>query len=116
ARAVGDVRGAGQFGVRLPSGVEGDFTAVMERMRRLRAEISPHDSAARFRGLGVDVFLGEGRFAGPDTIQVEGRALRFGKAVIATGTRASVPPVPGLDKANYLTNETVFSLTERPER
>ncbi|MDO8348760.1 MAG: mercuric reductase, partial [Planctomycetota bacterium] len=90
--------------------------AVMERMRRLRADISPHDSAARFRELGVDVFLGGGRFVGPDTIEVGGQVLRFAKAVIATGARAAAPPIPGLAEVPYLTNETLFSLTELPKR
>ena len=116
ARAVADVRRAGEFGVRVPPGVKVEFPALMERMRRLRAEISPNDSAARFRDLGVDVFLGEGRFQGPDTIAVGGGTLRFRKAVIATGARAVAPPIPGLARAGFLTNETVFSLTELPAR
>ncbi|MGH7856942.1 MAG: mercuric reductase, partial [Candidatus Binatia bacterium] len=89
---------------------------VMERMRRLRAEISRNDSAVRFRGLGVDVFLGDGRFVAADAIEVGGKRLRFRKAVIATGARASAPPIPGLADAGYLTNETVFGLTELPRR
>ncbi len=92
----------------------GDFGQAMARMRRIRAALSRVDAARRFRELGVDVFLGEGRFTAHDTLAVGGRALRFRRAVIATGTRPSVPPVPGLDGAGYLTNETVFSLTERP--
>ncbi|MDB4948336.1 MAG: mercuric reductase [Gemmatimonadetes bacterium] len=93
----------------------GDFGAAMERMRRIRAELSPVDGAARFRGLGVDVFLGDGRFTGPSALEVGGATLRFHRAVVATGGRAAVPPLPGLAEAGYLTNETVFSLTERPE-
>ena len=93
-----------------------DFALVMERLRRLRADIAPNDSAARFQSLGVDVFLGAGRFTGPDTIEVAGQTLRFKKAVIATGARASRPDTPGLAEAEYLTNETVFNLTERPSR
>lgn len=95
---------------------EGDFGAVMERMRRIRADISAHDSAARFRDLGADVFLGDARFTGPDRAEVAGATLRFRRAVIATGARAAVPPVPGLEDAEYLTNETVFSLTSLPAR
>src|SRR5262249_41624806 len=75
---------------------------------------SPHDSAARFRDLGVDVFLGEGRFAGPDAVEVGGQTLRFARALIATGSRAAAPPVPGLAEGGFLTNETVFALTELP--
>jgi pyruvate/2-oxoglutarate dehydrogenase complex dihydrolipoamide dehydrogenase (E3) component len=93
-----------------------DFASVMERLRSLRAKISPHDSAPRFRDLGVDVFLGEACFTGRDTVAVGGKTLRFAKAVIATGGRAVRPAVPGLAETGYLTNETVFSLTERPQR
>ena len=116
ARAAADVRDAGTFGVYVPEGVHVDFGAVMERMRRLRASISHADSAERFRSLGVDVFLGEGRFVDGSTVEVGGRHLRFRKAVIATGARAIVLPIPGLAEARPLTNETVFSLTELPRR
>jgi pyruvate/2-oxoglutarate dehydrogenase complex dihydrolipoamide dehydrogenase (E3) component len=115
ARAATEARQAGRFGVRTGE-VTVDFAAVMERMRRLRADISPHDSAARFRDLGVDVFIGDGRFVGPDSIQVGDQVLRFSKAVIATGARAAAPPIPGIAEVPYLTNETLFSLTELPRR
>ncbi|MFH1919275.1 MAG: FAD-dependent oxidoreductase, partial [Planctomycetota bacterium] len=115
-RVAASVRDAAHFGVNVPDGWTVDFGAAMERMRELRAGISGHDSAARFRDLGIDVFLGEGQFAGPDVAEVAGRTLRFSKAVIATGARASAPPIPGLDEVEYLTNETVFSLTELPSR
>jgi pyruvate/2-oxoglutarate dehydrogenase complex dihydrolipoamide dehydrogenase (E3) component len=95
---------------------EGDFGAAMERMRRLRAELSQADSAARYRELGVDVFLGEGRFAATDQLTVQDKTLRFRRAIIATGSRAAVPPVPGLEATGYLTNETLFTLTELPRR
>lgn len=116
ARVSEDVQTASAHGVYVTCGASVDFGRVMERMRRLRARISSHDSAARFRGLGVDVFLGEGRFTGPDTVEVAGAALRFKKAVIATGARAFHPPVEGLAGAGYLTNEDVFSLTALPPR
>ena len=117
ARAVADVRDAGQYGVEVPDGARVNFPAVMERMLRLRSEISPHDSARRYRDeLGVDVFLGEGRFVDSDSVEVDGRHLRFRRAVIATGARAMPLPIPGLAEAGYLTNETVFSLTELPKR
>lgn len=116
SRAVAQVRGAGEFGVKVPDGVTVDFPAVMERLRRLRAEISGNDSAARFKSLGVDVFVGEGRFTGSDTVEIGGKTLRFAKAVIATGARAVTLPIPGLKEAGALTNETLFSLTELPKR
>lgn len=115
-RVAASVRDAERFGVHVPGGWTVDFGAAMERMRKLRAGISGHDSAARFRDLGIDVFLGDGCFTGPDTVEVAGRTLRFSKAVIATGARAMAPPIPGLDEVEYLTNETVFSLTELPRR
>lgn len=116
ARVARTIRKAGEFGIEVPNGAGTDFSRVMERMRRLRAEISPNDSAARFRDLGVDVFLGEARFTSSNTIQVGEQTLEFRKAVIATGARASAPPIPGLADVPYLTNETLFSLTELPRR
>lgn len=116
ARTVADVRNAGQFGVPVPDGVSVDFPAIMERMRRLRAGISKHDSVRRFRGLGIDVFLGSAKFTAADTIEVNGQTLKFARACIATGSRPLELPIPGLAEAGYLTNETVFSLTELPRR
>ncbi|MBA5865228.1 MAG: FAD-containing oxidoreductase [Nitrospira sp. CR1.3] len=120
ARAWSDLRNAGEFGLHIPPGVKYDFGAAMARMRKLRARISQNDSVHRYTKLGVDVYIGSGRFTGPDTIQVEGpsgnRKLIFSKAAICTGARASAPPTPGLQEAGYLTNETVFSLTELPQR
>lgn len=95
---------------------EGNFAEAMERMRRLRAAISPVDSAERFEEMGIDVFLGHGRFVGSDVVEVDGQQLRFRRAVIATGARAAAPPIPGLDSVHYLTNETVFSLESLPAR
>ncbi len=116
ARAEAAVREAADFGVNVPAGVTVDFGKTMERMRRLRADISPHDSAKRFTELGVDVFLGGGKFTGSDSVEVAGQTLRFSKAVIATGARAAAPPIAGLSEVPYLTNETLFSLTELPRR
>ena len=116
ARAAADVRDAAEFGVDVPAGVRVDFGRVMERLRRLRSEISRNDSARRFRGLGIDVFIGSASFSGPDTVEVAGKTLRFTRAVIATGARPVVPPVPGIEDANVLTNETLFTLTELPRR
>jgi pyruvate/2-oxoglutarate dehydrogenase complex dihydrolipoamide dehydrogenase (E3) component len=115
SRIAAEIRGALSFGIQ-SSEVEVDFAAVMERVRRIRAGISDADSAQRFQKLGVDVFLGEAHFVDAQTIAVADKSLRFKKAVIATGARASQPEIPGLREAGYLTNETVFSLTERPRR
>jgi pyruvate/2-oxoglutarate dehydrogenase complex dihydrolipoamide dehydrogenase (E3) component len=120
ARAWADLRKATEFGLHIPTGVTYDFGAVMARMRKLRARISRNDSARRYTKLGVDVYIGSGRFLGFDTVQVEGpagnRILTFAKAAVCTGARAAVPETPGLQEAGYLTNETVFSLTALPQR
>ncbi len=116
-RAVHDVRKAEEFGVSCGANVSIDFGKAMERMRRIRAGISDHDSVERFsKEFGIDVFLGQGKFAGPNSIEVEGRRLLFRKAAICTGARAAAPPVPGIEETGYLTNETVFWLTELPPR
>ncbi|MFH0994797.1 MAG: mercuric reductase [Pseudomonadota bacterium] len=116
SRAAAAVRDAGEFGVHVPDGVKFDFGKAMERMRRLRASIAPNDSVKRFTDLGIDVFIGAGRFVDSSTVEVGGERLSFKKAVIATGARAAAPPIAGLDEVTYLTNETLFSLTELPKR
>lgn len=99
-----------------PVAGDGDFGAVMARLRRLRADISPVDGVERFQGLGVDVFRGQAVFAGPDAVEVNGQALRFRRAVVATGARAAVPPIPSLADTPFDTNDTIFEITERPHR
>jgi len=86
ARAAQAVREAEVFGIHPSDSVNFDFTAAMERTRRLRAGISHHDSAQRLSKLGVDVFLGEAKFVGRDAVEVGGQTLHFSRAVIATGS------------------------------
>ena len=116
SRVMADIRNASQSGIHTNESVACDFQAVMERVRAIRAQISDHDSIKRFTELGIDVFLGDGVFTGPDTVTVDGEALRFKKAVIATGARAVIPEIEGIEEAGFLTNETVFNLTEQPRR
>lgn len=116
SRVVAEMQSAAPFGVQPPEAIAIDFATVMQRMRRIRAGISHHDSAERFRNLGIDVFLGTAAFVDGRTIAVSDQQLRFRKAVIATGARATQPEIPGLSAAGYLTNETVFSLTDCPPR
>ena len=117
AHAAHDIRTAGRFGVRAGGEVEVDFAAVMERMRRIRSGISSNDAAKRFtEHYGTDIYFGAARFTGRDAVEVDGTTLRFAKAVIATGARAAVPPIPGLAEAGFLTNHNVFNLTEQPRR
>jgi pyruvate/2-oxoglutarate dehydrogenase complex dihydrolipoamide dehydrogenase (E3) component len=116
SRVVGEIWDAKELGINIPKQVDVDFPAVMARMRQVRAGISHNDSAERFSSLGVDVFLGNGRFASKNTVEVDGKILKFKKAVIATGARAARLQIPGIEEAGYLTNETVFSLIQRPEK
>jgi len=113
-RAAHDVKTAAGFGIHCgPVSIE--FGAAMERMRSIRAGISSHDSFERFKNeLGIDVFLGSGKFVGRDRIEVDGKVLKFKKAAICTGARAAAPPIPGIEETGYLTNENVFWLTEAP--
>ncbi|MEO6192947.1 MAG: mercuric reductase [Thermoanaerobaculia bacterium] len=118
SRAWADAREAAERfgGPAVPQNAAADFGFAMARMRRLRAGISAVDSAEGARKAGVDVFLGDGRFISPDTIEVDGKRLRFRRAVIATGARAAEPPIPGLAETGFRTNETIFNLTELPKR
>ncbi len=117
ARSFFDARTSREFGVQGTENLSIDFGAAMERMRRIRAGLSGHDSVERFnKELGIDVFLGQGKFIGPDCIEVEGKRLRFNKAAICTGARAAAPPIPGIEETGYLTNENVFWLTELPKK
>jgi pyruvate/2-oxoglutarate dehydrogenase complex dihydrolipoamide dehydrogenase (E3) component len=116
SRLYREMRDAEHFGGRVPAGIAVDFPAVMERVRRIRARLSARDSAERLTAMGVDVYFGEARFAGPDSVTVGGLVLRFKKALVATGARAVRPPIAGLEEAGYLTYENVFDLTECPKR
>jgi len=92
------------------------FAAIMERMRRLRAKIAPVDSFETTKNAGADMYVGKAVFTGRNEISVDGKSLRFRKAVIATGGRAKVPPIPGLSEVPYLTNATLFNLESLPPR
>lgn len=116
SRLYAEMRNGENFGAQVPRSGSVDFTVVMERMRRIRTRISRSDSARRLSAEGVDVYFGEARFAGPKAISVDGKTLRFKKALVATGARPKPPACPGLAESGYLTNENVFDLTERPQR
>lgn len=110
------VQRAAEFGIHSTGETKVNFEEIMSRMRRIRADISPHDSAERFSGLGIDLFLGQGKFLSQDEISVGDATLKFKRACIATGAKARVPSIPGLESSEFLTNETVFSLTQLPAK
>jgi pyruvate/2-oxoglutarate dehydrogenase complex dihydrolipoamide dehydrogenase (E3) component len=116
ARLYAEMRDADNVGAQVPGSIGIGFSTVMQRMRRIQARLSRADSARRLSETGADVYFGEARFAGPDTVEVAGDKLRFQKAIIATGARPRTPPIPGLAEVGYLTNENVFNLTECPRR
>ncbi|MCC5983838.1 MAG: FAD-dependent oxidoreductase [Rhodobacteraceae bacterium] len=90
------------------------YRSAQAQVRAAIAAIAPHDSVERFAGLGVDVIQDHARFIAPDTVQAGGRSIRARRFVIATGSSAAIPPIPGLDKVPCLTNETLFDLPELP--
>jgi pyruvate/2-oxoglutarate dehydrogenase complex dihydrolipoamide dehydrogenase (E3) component len=117
SRVWAESRKLADFGVHLdPGAVKYKFGDAMARMRRLRARLSPNDSAQRFTDLGVDVFFGSAKFTGPETIQVGNTDLWFARAAVCTGSRPAVPEIAGIDDSGYLTNESIFTLTELPAR
>ncbi|MGB0388527.1 MAG: mercuric reductase [Ardenticatenaceae bacterium] len=116
SRVVSEIKNAHRFGIEVSGETKVDFGAVMGRMRKVRASLSPHDSAYRFKEMGIDVFFGEACFTGPNCLVVDGAKLHFKNALIATGSRAIAPPIEGLSEVGYITNESVFNLTERPAR
>ena len=114
AKAAQVIRTADTFGIsaREP---EIDFVAVKRHVRSVIAAIEPNDSEERFRSLGAEVIRGHAHFSGPDTVEVGGRTLNARRHVVATGSTAAIPQIPGLEEVPYLTNETIFALDERPE-
>jgi pyruvate/2-oxoglutarate dehydrogenase complex dihydrolipoamide dehydrogenase (E3) component len=114
AMLYAEMREAQSFGVHAPSEVVVDFAAAMARMRRIRERLSRMTTPTRLAAAGIDLFFGRAVFVGRDTVEVDGQALRFDKALIATGSRAQLPEIEGLDQAGYLTNENVFDLETLP--
>jgi pyruvate/2-oxoglutarate dehydrogenase complex dihydrolipoamide dehydrogenase (E3) component len=114
AHAAEAVRTSGRFGV---NGHEPavEFRRVHAHVHGVIAAIAPHDSVERFEGLGVTVIRAAARFTGPEAVEAGGQRIRARRFVVATGSSAALPPVPGLAETPYLTNESVFDLTDRPD-
>jgi pyruvate/2-oxoglutarate dehydrogenase complex dihydrolipoamide dehydrogenase (E3) component len=91
------------------------FKEVHDHVHRVIGAIAPHDSVERFEGLGVTVIKAAAGFLDRDTVEANGQRIKARRFVVATGSRAAVPPIPGLADAGYLTNESIFELTERPD-
>ena len=120
AKAVKQLSQAEAFGLRGAQGTV-DFAAVMQRVHEVIRAIEPHDSVERYTGLGVEVLQGHARITSPWTVEVtqsDGRqhTLTTRNIVIAAGARPLVPPIPGLKEVGCLTSDTVWGLTELPQR
>jgi len=114
AKIAHESRTAASFG--FSGALTPDFAAVMARVRATIAKVAPHDSAERYRGLGVEVIAGEARIVDPWTVEVGGRKLTARRLVVATGAEPALPPIPGLAEIEPLTSETVWGLTQLPAR
>lgn len=113
SRVAYQVKNAARFGI-YTEPPEIEFAKVTGHVQQVIANIQPHDSPERFRGLGVEVIFGEGKFIDKKTFEVDGQQLTARAFVIATGSRPAIPSVKGLHSADFLTNEKVFDLKERP--
>jgi pyruvate/2-oxoglutarate dehydrogenase complex dihydrolipoamide dehydrogenase (E3) component len=115
ARLLDRMRHADRWGIKAAEPAF-DFKEVFAQMRAARAELAPLDSQERFESLGVDVFREEATFLSPRELLVGDRRLRARNFVIATGSRAAIPPAVGASRVPYFTNETIFDeLREKPE-
>lgn len=114
AKAAGAGERAARLGIRYRA-PEIDFAAVHDHVRGVIAAIAPQDSVERFEGLGVRVIQDSGCFVGPREVAAGDLCIRARRFVVATGSGPLVPPIPGLDRVAFLTNETVFDLRERPD-
>lgn len=103
-----------QFGVTNASG-EVDYAAAKDHVADVIAQIAPVDSQERFEGFGVKVIRDYGRFISDDEVQAGDTIIKARRIVVATGSSPLVPPIPGLDKTPYETNETLFNLREKPD-
>ncbi len=116
ARLLAQMRRAHEYGLHVPA-VQFDFAEVMERVQRVVRAVAPHDSAERYRALGVECLQGEARITSPWTVTVDGKLTLTTRAiVIAAGARPLVPRIPGIEQARVLTSDTVWELRELPRR
>ncbi len=114
-RTMKAIRHAGCYGIKVDN-VSVSLEDIMDRVKAVIAEIAPHDSVERFTGLGADVIVGSGEILTPNSVRVEGTVYSTGKIIISTGSTAAVPPIDGLDKVDYYTNETIFGLKTLPKK
>jgi pyruvate/2-oxoglutarate dehydrogenase complex dihydrolipoamide dehydrogenase (E3) component/uncharacterized membrane protein YdjX (TVP38/TMEM64 family) len=115
AKLLSHIRNAKKYGIRHAT-ADFDFAEVMERVQRVIRQIEPHDSVERYSALGVECLRGEAKITSPWTVAIDGKTLTTRSIVIAAGARPFVPPIPGIDKVEVLTSETVWNLRRLPQR
>jgi len=115
AKLMDNIKHSSDYGVENATG-EIDFAKTMQRVHNVIKKIEPHDSVERYTNLGVDVIEGEAKITSPWTVEVNGQTLTTRNIIVATGARPFVPPIPGLDKIEYLTSDNLWDLTELPKR
>jgi len=115
ARLLAEARDSERYGVTSLE-AQFDFGAAMERVQQVIAKVAPHDSAERYRGLGVEVIQGEARIVSPWEVEVDGRRISARSLILATGATPLVPSIPGLDAIECLTSDNVWSLRKLPQR
>ncbi|MBI2398375.1 MAG: FAD-dependent oxidoreductase [Xanthomonadales bacterium] len=115
ARLIAEARAGSRYGV-ADTELSVDFVQVMQRVQSVVKQVEPHDSVERYRGLGVDVIHGEAQLVSPWEVDVDGRRIAARSIILASGARPLVPPIPGLEKVDFLTSDTLWDLRELPKR
>lgn len=115
AKMLSYAKRAKEFGLNQTT-VDFDFTKVMERVQKVIQKIEPHDSVERYTRLGVDCINGYAKITSPFSVEVNGRTLTTRNIIVATGARPFVPPIPGLDKIQYLTSDNIWEIRALPKR
>ena len=116
AKHVHNVRQGSKYGITCAGEFKVDFQKVMESIRKKRATIGHHDACDRFiKDYGIDIFLGHAKFIDQNTIECNGKKLKFARAVIASGGRPYVPIIPGIENVYYYTSENIFNIVTRPQ-
>jgi pyruvate/2-oxoglutarate dehydrogenase complex dihydrolipoamide dehydrogenase (E3) component len=119
AKFLSYISRADEFGIK-NAHVEFDFADVMERVQNVVKEVEPHDSIERYHELGVNVITGTAKIISPWEVEITTETgvqkISSRSIVIAAGARPFVPPIPGLDKINYLTSDTIWNLRQKPKR
>ena len=109
------IQRAQDFGLKSAQ-VDFEFPDVMGRVHQVIGKVAPHDSIERYTQLGVDCYTGAAKILSPHEVEVNGKILTTKNIIVATGARPAIPPIPGLDRVNYLTTDTIWNLNKLPKK